>query len=147
MADIFDLADAFLLREAMSNKRLQKLCYYAQAWHLALTGDPLVPNRFEAWVHGPVCPELYSKYKDNGSDDIPQISREIQAPEEYSDYVEEVLEAYGHLTTHQLELLTHEEDPWRLARKGLKPWESCNNVIAVDSMRDFYRSQLLQSQS
>lgn len=145
MADIFDLADAFLLREAMSNKRLQKLCYYAQAWHLALTGNPLVPNRFEAWVQGPVCPELYEKYKEHNFDDIKQIGREIQFPEEYSDYVGEVLRAYGHLTTYQLEFLTHKEVPWRLARNGLKPWESCNNEITIDSMRDFYRSQLAQA--
>ena len=33
--DARDVAEYFLTKEKMSNKKLQKLCYYAQAWHYA----------------------------------------------------------------------------------------------------------------
>ncbi|HUZ03805.1 MAG TPA: type II toxin-antitoxin system antitoxin SocA domain-containing protein, partial [Acidobacteriaceae bacterium] len=42
--------------KAISNLKLQKLLYYAQAWHLALYGSPLFSDSIEAWVHGPVVP-------------------------------------------------------------------------------------------
>ena len=29
---VFEIANWFLLKESMSHKKLQKLCYYAQAW-------------------------------------------------------------------------------------------------------------------
>jgi len=38
----------------LSNLKLQKLLYYAQAWHLALYGISLFDEEFEAWIHGPV---------------------------------------------------------------------------------------------
>lgn len=63
MENIYEVANFFLNKEAMSHKKLQKLCYFSQAWYLANYGEPLVPNRFEAWVHGPVSPDLYYKYK------------------------------------------------------------------------------------
>ena len=31
-ADITDVANWFLLKEDMSHKKIQKLCYYAEAW-------------------------------------------------------------------------------------------------------------------
>jgi uncharacterized phage-associated protein len=52
MASVFDVANWFLAKEKMTHKKLQKLCYYAQAWHLANHGQPMMPNRFEAWIHG-----------------------------------------------------------------------------------------------
>ena len=45
--------------DSMTNLRLQKLLFYAQAWHLALTNRPLFEEDFEAWVHGPVIPSFY----------------------------------------------------------------------------------------
>ena len=37
--------------ELMSHLKLQKLCYYAQGFHLAITGYPLFTDRIEAWTH------------------------------------------------------------------------------------------------
>ncbi|EGE9348465.1 hypothetical protein IBL91_003145, partial [Listeria monocytogenes] len=55
------VADWFLCRKAMTPKKLQKMLYYAYAWTLTLTNDnpddlknKLFPEKFEAWVHGPV---------------------------------------------------------------------------------------------
>ena len=61
--DIFALAKAFLAISEMTNKKLQKLCYYAKAWYLAIYDQNLVEEQFHAWVHGAVQPALYFQYK------------------------------------------------------------------------------------
>ncbi|MGR5987198.1 Panacea domain-containing protein [Bacillus sanguinis] len=57
---------------SITHLKLQKLAYYAQAWHLALNGidQPLFKDKIEAWVHGPVCPSLYSVFKGAGRFEI-----------------------------------------------------------------------------
>lgn len=45
----------------ISNLKLQKLIYYAQAFHLAIYELPFFDEDFEALTHGPVCPEIYHK--------------------------------------------------------------------------------------
>ena len=44
MANVFDVA-AYILQQQgrMTTMKLQKLCYYAQAWHLTWTGHSLFP--------------------------------------------------------------------------------------------------------
>ena len=37
--NIFDIANWFLSKESMPQKKLQKLCYYAKAWSLVLLKD------------------------------------------------------------------------------------------------------------
>ena len=65
MADIFDVATWFLSKASMTPKKLQKLCYYFKARGLALIDDDVLPGvDFQAWIHGPVYPPLYAKYKD-----------------------------------------------------------------------------------
>ena len=61
--DVFALAKAFLAISPMTHKKLQKLCYYAKAWYLALYDHNLIEESFEAWVHGAVQPTLYQAYK------------------------------------------------------------------------------------
>lgn len=34
--------------------------------------EKLIDCDFEAWIHGPVCPKLYQKYRDFGWDLIAQ---------------------------------------------------------------------------
>lgn len=49
MAAIFDVAKYILTKsKRMSTWKLQKLCYYSQAWHLAWTERPLFDEDFEA---------------------------------------------------------------------------------------------------
>ena len=40
----------------------------------------------------------------------------------------------------ELEQLNHTEMPWIKARKGLKPWQGCNNIIDENDMKIYYRS-------
>lgn len=62
----------------ISNLKLQKLVYYAQAWYLGIYGTSLFEEDFEAWVHGPVIPALYREYKEFA---CKPILKEVQEPE------------------------------------------------------------------
>ena len=53
-------------KKAVTNKKLQKLLYYAQAWSLVLRDKKLFSNKIEAWVHGPAIREVYFEYKKFG---------------------------------------------------------------------------------
>ena len=133
-----DVAKAFLSISKMSPKKLQKLCYYAQGWYLALFGESLFDEDFQAWIHGPVIPELYDEYKEYGWRDIPQIDF-CTVPEDVVSFVKEVYDSYGYLTGDQLERLSHSEAPWKNARKGKKPWEASTEIITKDSMKEYFR--------
>jgi uncharacterized phage-associated protein len=58
MGTIFDVA-YYILDELgeMSTMKLQKLCYYVQAWSLAWDENPLFDEDFQAWAKGP-CKEI-----------------------------------------------------------------------------------------
>lgn len=145
---VLDVAKAFLSIESMTHKKLQKLCYYAQAWHLALYNRRLIKEQFEAWIHGPVCPELYAEYKNYGWETIP---KEQVLPENITDEIMEfiniVYSTYGGFDGDELEALTHLELPWREARKGLEEWEPSNNIISEETMKRYYKYIYEKSQN
>ncbi|SCH51768.1 Uncharacterized phage-associated protein [uncultured Collinsella sp.] len=139
---VFTLAKAFLNIAPMTHKKLQKLCYYAKAWYLALYDTNLIAEDFEAWVHGAVQPALYQQYRCYGFQTIPQVSSLLGVPEEFISFAREVYDSYGDLTGDELEILNHSEDPWIKARAGAKPWERCSNIILEEDMKAFYRSRI-----
>lgn len=138
-ADIFALARAFLSISPMTNKKLQKLCYYAKAWYLAIYDENLIYEDFQAWVHGAVQPALYQKYKSYGFSEIPKVVEIRTIPEEFLTFSKEIYESYGALSGDELEILNHQEEPWIKARGNRKPWESCNTVISEEDMKNYYR--------
>jgi uncharacterized phage-associated protein len=95
---------------------------------------------FEAWVHGPVCPELWQEYKMCGYYQIPNpdnISVEMFTPEQI-EVLDDVWDAYGQFDGKYLEELTHQEEPWQEARKGFSPGDHCTNKISLDTMKRYY---------
>ena len=143
MESIYDVARYFLSKEPMSHKKLQKMCYYAQAWHLANYDERLVPNRFEAWAHGPVSPDLYSRYRDWGWENIPLYRDEVDFEDEgVSCFLDEVYKVYGDYNADELEKITHREMPWRNARKGIPAGAYSRNPIRLSDMRDYYGERI-----
>ena len=64
MANIFNVARYILSHKGkMSTWKLQKLCFYSQAWALAWTEKPLFEEDFEAWTNGPVSPTLFDAHR------------------------------------------------------------------------------------
>jgi uncharacterized phage-associated protein len=118
--DVRDVAKYFLslcdeeVGDTISNLKLQKLVYYAQGFHLALTGKPLFDDEIEAWAHGPVVPSLYHEYKDHKACAIksPDDFDPSCIPSDVRALLDEVYTVYGQFSAWKLRNLTHEEKPW-----------------------------------
>ncbi|MFW2490265.1 Panacea domain-containing protein [Clostridium chromiireducens] len=138
--DAENVALYFLSKESMSNKKLQKLCYYAQAWYYAFYDEGLFYQDIEAWVHGPVVKDIYNRYKDNKWKLIDKVSiHSVNGiNDEIAEFLDDVYDKYGEFDGDDLEALTHSELPWQEARKGLEEWQPSNNIINPVTMSDYY---------
>lgn len=141
MAAIFDVAKYILTKsKRMSTWKLQKLCYYSQAWHLAWTERPLFDEDFEAWANGPVCSELFHAHQGKfsvGIDDFVRGNPEALTEDE-KDSVNVVLHDYGDMEPYDLRELSHNEAPWKNTRNGLPEGAKCRTVITKESMGEYY---------
>lgn len=134
--------------KGISNKKLQKLVYYAQAWTLALTKKPLFADKFEAWIHGPAIPSLYRKYKKFGFQPVqPQTTDFNPHKLPKTEIIDEVWQVYGKYDADYLEILTHQESPWINARDALEFKESSSNEISFESMEIFYSQKIKAANS
>lgn len=146
---ILDIAHFFSAKESMTNKKLQKLSYYAYAWYIALNNEceDKIQNRlcenttFEAWVHGPVCRILWNSISTNyGIVDRydgkinPLITGELEK------FLNKIYKTFGKYTGDELEEMTHNEDPWKNARKNLAPSEPSSEPILESDMFVYYNS-------
>jgi uncharacterized phage-associated protein len=141
MASCHDVA-AVILRELgeMTTMKLQKLVYYCQAWSLVWDEEPLFPERIEAWANGPVTPELYDLHRglfkiDRWPEGDPDVFNKKQLAT-----IRGVLRFYGRKPSQWLSDLTHKEQPWRKARKGLGPSDRGNAAITHASLVEYYSS-------
>lgn len=143
--NVHSVADYFLSivdkdsGSSITHLKLQKLVYYAQAWNLVFTGEPMFDEEIEAWIHGPVCPELYRRFSGSGY-------RNLEKPDnvptgfnkEQLETLEAVWESYGQYDGKYLEQLTHQELPWIKAREGYEDAQHCTEKIDLDIMKDYY---------
>lgn len=147
MAAAFDVA-RYLIQlaaneqepDCLSHLRLQKLLYYVQGWSLALRGKPMFDSRIEAWAHGPVVRDLYSKFADYGLQCL--IPEKFGEPEDLSkadrQFIGEVWEAYKDYSATSLREMTHKETPWIEARNGCGPADRSDAEITPEAMRSFF---------
>ncbi len=125
--------------------KLQKMVYYAQAWHLALYGEPLFDAQFQAWPHGPANYELFKRFEDYKYNPIPAeaANNSLGAiPAEKAEFLDEIWDVFGKYTAKALENMTHVETPWIEARGALPPELASQTVISEETMRDYYRSKM-----
>lgn len=140
MASVFDVAKYILHKMGrISTWKLQKLCYYSQAWSLAWTGNPLFLEDFEAWSNGPVCRPLFNKHKGLFVVDENSISGDIAAlDDDQQDTINIVIEDYGKMQPYELRGQTHIEKPWLDARGDLPEGAYCDEIISKSSMAEYY---------
>jgi uncharacterized phage-associated protein len=133
-------------KDPLTNLRLQKLLYYAQAWSLVLRESELFPEEIEAWRWGPVVPDVYHKLPDGrGASQIPpdMFVDAPDLPSEDAELVRSVWEAYNQYSALKLSRMTHEETPW-LHAWGDRPKDgtgSGNDPIKVDDLEDYFGRQ------
>ncbi len=137
---VLDVAQYILDRKGkMTTWKLQKLCYYSQAWSVVWDDEPLFRERIEAWANGPVIPALYEKHKGNFT-----VSKIPGQPDKLSvsqkETIDGVLGTYGDKAASWLSELTHSEAPWQRARQRdrLGLGERGNAEIRLDDMAEYY---------
>lgn len=143
MVSVFDVAKYILEKQGeISTWKLQKLCYYAQAWTLAWSGKPLFSEDFQAWSNGPVCPELFKSHQGKFCVDKDTLAHGDSSTlnEDERENVDIILRDYGEMEPYELKELTHSEDPWKMARGDLVAGEKCTNIITKSAMGEYYGS-------
>ncbi len=130
--------------EEVTPLMLQKLLYYVQGVYMALYDEMIFVEHCEAWIHGPVYPEVYflfSDFKYNPIDDtrfsILDGSVELLSENECHviDLVTNTFGLYGGKT---LERITHGEAPWKEARNGYDDSISSNVPLAEESIKEYF---------
>jgi uncharacterized phage-associated protein len=124
--------------------KLQKLVYYAQAWHYTIFEEALFNEDFEAWKHGPALWSIHNRFSGMGvqvydSIKVTTINLDVpEFPKQTLKLLGEVHSLYGEHSGEYLEELTHNEPPWKDARKGVPPHERSNNKITLEAMKSYY---------
>lgn len=143
-----DVARYFLAKQdadagdTISNLKLQKLCYYAQGLSVAARGEPLFAERMEAWLHGPVVPQLYREYRDYGSGAIPPVTDLDLEAFDRADrmLLDDVHAYYGQFSGWRLRQMTHDEAPWKEAYV-----EDMNHEITLDALKAHFDGEIDES--
>jgi len=132
----------------VSNKKLQKLLYYAQAWNLVFNDKPLFKEDIEAWIHGPAVWSVYQEYKDLGFKDIDEKVEESDVKDiKEKELLDTVWSIYGKFDAQYLETLSHNEKPWQVARESVGSNISSRNAISLDLMKEYYTSVLAKAKN
>jgi uncharacterized phage-associated protein len=126
--------------DLVTHMRLQKLLYYAQGWSLAARGAPLFEAGLEAWQHGPVVREVYSRFAAHERRAIPEEEGrdEPSLSDPQKRFVRWVWANYGKFSTSELWRMTHGELPWLSARKGLPDDSREKRPIDAGVTREFF---------
>ena len=143
LADVRSVAASILTRMGpITAMKLQRLVYYCQAWHLVWEDELLFPEEIQAWATGPTVPTLYSLH--TGEFKVSSIEHDEarRLTDDQSSTVDGVLEFYGCRSTHNLNIVTRRESPWRDARWRVyaKPGESATELITTAEIFEYYDS-------
>lgn len=164
------IANAFLDRaklddHGISPMKIQKLIYFAHAWMLALSDQPLIKEPIKAWKFGPVIDTVYHEFKNFGSRDITNYGTQIISGERtpsattFGGYYEvplvaeedkdvnalinRIWELYGDMSAVELSSLTHEPGtPWHNTLDEHKEGKYSNFVLSNDLIGDCMKTQL-----
>lgn len=122
----------------ITNLKLQKLLYYAQAWFLVNNNNqPLFTEDIEAWQYGPVVPSVYNEYKYCGRNPIDIHCEDIMSGfpmlnKNVKQYLSEFCDVFLRFSATELVGMTHAE----------KPWIEADNIIDTNTMYEYYSNML-----
>lgn len=126
-------------QELLSNMKLQKLVYYSQGLHLAFFDSPLFNDKIEAWMYGPVVPDLYHAYKRHEAGGIPADSNFDPSiiDDNTKELLDDVFNVFGQFSAIRLMEIAHSDKCWKDA--GIK------NEITMDSMKDCLKKKYVKN--
>lgn len=133
--------------EEVTPLMLQKLLYFIQGESYALNGKPMFCENCQAWVHGPVYPEVYDMFRDFKYNPIEDArfaileGTEDELTDEERRAVDLVVNTFGEYGGKVLERITHEEEPWKLARRGYADNIPSNEPILMKNIEAYYTAK------
>ncbi|MBL0941555.1 MAG: DUF4065 domain-containing protein [Alphaproteobacteria bacterium] len=150
LCSIYQVANFFLMKdeerrregqvgEPIDPLKLQKLCYYAQGFYLALYNKPLFKESISAYKYGPYEQELYVQYNRFGNQPIRWL-QDINFKgytSEHRFFLSNIYEMKKMISGKQLINDTHDEAPYRIAKE--KKGVSKTSFIERQDMVDFFQ--------
>ncbi len=137
VANFFIDLSSSMEEELMTNLKVNKLVYFAQAWSLVRLGRKLFDEDILAWTYGPVVQSVYSTFKPCGKNNIEHVYGDYSADAFSSEELELLMDValqYGQYTATTLVNITHKSgSPWAKVYK-----EHENNIISIDSMKEYF---------
>jgi uncharacterized phage-associated protein len=120
-------------RISIDQMKLQKLLFYAHAWHLAIKGAALFEEDVEAWPWGPVVRSVYDQTRRCGRAPVTDWLFEIEMEgddysqavfthpriedQETKDFLKAVWDSHKRLSGIQLSNATHlKGEPWTIIK-------------------------------
>src|SRR3989344_7540784 len=119
-------------REGITNLKLQKMLYFAQAYYLSKIGKPLFSDPIEAWEYGPVVADVYRKFKSHGSNPIINENDKSTLSEGDKEIVKRVWDTFGAYSASRLVDIAHAHTPW----KDASATES--KIISHKAIKEYY---------
>ncbi|MDR0841233.1 MAG: DUF4065 domain-containing protein [Christensenellaceae bacterium] len=130
--------------DSITNLRLNKLLYFAQAWYVALKDRPLFSEPIEAWTFGPVVRSIYNKYSDLVKSPIANADVDFnlsELSEEELDVLFAVMAEYGQYSTSKLVDMSHEKGgAWEKVYV-----ENMKNVIPIETIQQDFVGKSLRT--
>lgn len=120
--------------EGLSNLKLQKLLYFAQAVSLTLKDKPLFNDKIEAWKFGPVVPSVYHALKNFQNKPVEIHANTQEIDQETASLLEDVWAVYGKFSAHELVNITHSHLPWKTVYLS----GGNDNEITKESIKNYY---------
>lgn len=130
--------------EEVTPLTLQKILYFIQGIYSGLHGEPVFMEDCEAWVHGPVYPEVYNLFRDFKYNPIEDArfavlgDREKELTGDEKRAAELVVRTFGIYSGKMLERITHREEPWIRARRGYGETIPSREKVSKESIRVYY---------
>lgn len=148
-----DIANWFIARankekvqnfgEGISNLKLQKILYFAQAASLALDKKPLFKEEIYAWNYGPVVEEVYHAFKHNMKTPIKNTTNEdyTKFDAELVAFLEDIWSTFAKYSAGKLVEMTHAHAPWKDAYQS----NTISKVIKKDVIQNYYQNVFVRT--
>lgn len=121
---------------------LQKVLYYVQGFHFAFYRSFLFAEECEAWVHGPVYPEIYDHYKCYCFAPIDKVNESDGSLLSLEEKIllDNIIRHVCCYSGKTLESFTHTETPWVTARGVLSAGVNSDVTIPKEAIGKYFSS-------
>lgn len=131
--------------DLITNLKMQKLLYYAQAWFMVNNNKKvLFDDEIQAWQFGPIVPSVYNKLKkfkynpismDLSDENWKSLSKKQTV------FIEDFCKFFFKFSATELVSMSHNETPWKEAFK-----KGQYSKISEDSMYEYYSNLLKKNE-